>query len=148
MNITIEEVEKYLNAQDFGVTQNFILPRELKDWLIQKIKELQNTITILVPSCSSLLNRAEKAEAKVKSLESDLIDYKEGCEGLKMAVADLRDERDKLEKVQLMEKESKYFNACNDLNDRITGLEDGIEHYLNDPEFNTDILSKLIEEGR
>jgi len=48
---------------------------------------------------SKQIKRNNKQVDRIKELEEELADYKEGTEGLKLCVGDLRDERDRLRKV-------------------------------------------------
>jgi hypothetical protein len=40
---TLEEIENHIASQEWGpeITHNFLITREMKDWLIQKRKELE-----------------------------------------------------------------------------------------------------------
>ncbi len=126
------EVDKVLLEEQLDRTQNNLG----RQW--EKVEKLSLEITRLeAQGRVDLQEITEEAEAKVKSLEAELRSGKNCCHPLCLS-----------EKVQLTEKATKYFNACNDLNIRIIELKEGINRYLDDPEFETDILSKLIKEGR
>jgi len=75
-------------------------------------------------TCNNLICYAEKVqfEAKIKELESE------------------RDSETRWAK--------QYFDQWEEAKARIKELEEGIKEYLDDPEFDSEILSKLIEKEK
>ena len=101
------EAVKWEKCVDESVRQNITLSNENKKLQEQlaaadkRMKQLEGDEPIPEAWWKECPKLAQKTMERVidenNSLQQQLADYKEGCEGLKMSVGDLRDERDSLE---------------------------------------------------
>ena len=125
-------IEEFLrgSASCNFVSQNwqFELRSEIKA-LLSKIKELEHVEEFATKNIFFLQGELDKSKTRIEELE-------ESNEGLRDAL--------NLRKGALVQ----ATNGIKQLNEHIKDLVDGIEKYLNDPEFDTDILTKLIEKEK
>ena len=103
--------------------------KELEEGIVKLRENRNKVIETLNKEYTEMCDRFVKEEARRKELEADTVEYRNGQMQLQKMIDDLMDVNTQWAK-------------------RVRELEEGIEKYLDDPEFDTDILTKLIEKEK